>query len=282
MEKGQIRFEGRTEELLARPDLLRSVFIAGTGDVAAPRAPRRRRRPRSTDGHALDVRGVDKRYGGITAVDDVDFTVEPGEIVGIIGHNGAGKTTLMDCISGFTEIDGGSHPTQRRRRHRRVAARACHRRPRTLVPGSPAVPDAHCRRDPRHRLRAPPLVAQHPGRRLAACRPRSSPRTRSRAIVDELDRADGPHAVSRQAHRRAVDRHAARRGPGVHPRPGAVGPVARRAVERCRAEGDRGARRICSSGCVERTRLRDGRDRARHAVAARRSAIAWSPSNSVA
>jgi branched-chain amino acid transport system ATP-binding protein len=108
MEKGQIRFEGKTKDLLARPDLLRSVFIAGTADFGRKAVGRgSSKRPKSEE-LALDVRGVAKRYGGITAVDDVDFTVAPGEIVGIIGHNGAGKTTLMDCISGFTEIDGGS------------------------------------------------------------------------------------------------------------------------------------------------------------------------------
>jgi branched-chain amino acid transport system ATP-binding protein len=48
-----------------------------------------------------------KRFGGIAAVDHVDLHVQPGEIVGLIGHNGAGKTTLMDCISGFLQIDGG-------------------------------------------------------------------------------------------------------------------------------------------------------------------------------
>jgi branched-chain amino acid transport system ATP-binding protein len=51
--------------------------------------------------------GVIKRFGGITAVDQVDLTVRKGEIVGLIGHNGAGKTTLMDCISGFLATDGG-------------------------------------------------------------------------------------------------------------------------------------------------------------------------------
>jgi branched-chain amino acid transport system ATP-binding protein len=48
-----------------------------------------------------------KRFGGITAVDDVDLALREGEILGLIGHNGAGKTTLMDCISGFNTIDGG-------------------------------------------------------------------------------------------------------------------------------------------------------------------------------
>ena len=51
--------------------------------------------------------GVTKRFGGITALDDVDLTVDAGEIVGLIGQNGAGKTTLMDCISGFLDLDGG-------------------------------------------------------------------------------------------------------------------------------------------------------------------------------
>jgi len=48
------------------------------------------------------------RFGGIRAVDDVSFSVSPGEIVGIIGPNGAGKTTLYDLISGFTAKGGGA------------------------------------------------------------------------------------------------------------------------------------------------------------------------------
>jgi branched-chain amino acid transport system ATP-binding protein len=48
-----------------------------------------------------------KRFGGITAVDAVDLTIEPGRIVGLIGHNGAGKTTLFDLISGFQTADHG-------------------------------------------------------------------------------------------------------------------------------------------------------------------------------
>jgi branched-chain amino acid transport system ATP-binding protein len=48
----------------------------------------------------LEVEGVRKHFGGIAAVDGVSFTVEEGEILGIIGPNGCGKSTLFNCILG--------------------------------------------------------------------------------------------------------------------------------------------------------------------------------------
>ncbi len=55
----------------------------------------------------LDGRGVTKRFGGLVAVNNVDFQVFPKEIVGLIGPNGSGKTTLFDCLSRVQSIDEG-------------------------------------------------------------------------------------------------------------------------------------------------------------------------------
>jgi ABC-type branched-subunit amino acid transport system ATPase component len=65
--------------------------------------------PESLDPGAplLDVRGVRVRFGGVVAVDGVDLTVAPGEVVGVIGPNGAGKSTLLDVISGFVPPAAG-------------------------------------------------------------------------------------------------------------------------------------------------------------------------------
>ncbi|MCC6210497.1 MAG: ABC transporter ATP-binding protein [Burkholderiales bacterium] len=49
----------------------------------------------------LEVRRLAKQFGGLSAVEDVSFAVETGEIVGLIGPNGAGKTTLFEMASGF-------------------------------------------------------------------------------------------------------------------------------------------------------------------------------------
>lgn len=49
----------------------------------------------------LETRNLTRRFGGLTAVDSVDFSLRPGEIVGIIGPNGAGKTTLINLLAGI-------------------------------------------------------------------------------------------------------------------------------------------------------------------------------------
>src|SRR4029077_10172116 len=56
----------------------------------------------------LKVAGLVKRFGGLTATDGVDLTVEPGELHAVIGPNGAGKTTLINQLSGELAPDAGT------------------------------------------------------------------------------------------------------------------------------------------------------------------------------
>jgi ABC-2 type transport system ATP-binding protein len=63
---------------------------------------------RQTEATALlDVRGLSKRYGRTTAVDNLSFQVRAGEIVGLVGPNGAGKTTVLRCCVGILRPSAG-------------------------------------------------------------------------------------------------------------------------------------------------------------------------------
>lgn len=55
----------------------------------------------------LNLENISKSFGGLLAVNDVSFSIEKGEIIGLIGPNGAGKTTLMNVISGTYKPDNG-------------------------------------------------------------------------------------------------------------------------------------------------------------------------------
>ena len=105
LEKGQVRFRGPTAGLMDRPDVLRAVFLGGGDNLGPHHEDRPADRP--SRGVALEVRGLTKRFGGITAVNQVDLVVPPATIVGLVGHNGAGKTTLFDVMSGYLPADGG-------------------------------------------------------------------------------------------------------------------------------------------------------------------------------
>lgn len=56
----------------------------------------------------VEVRGVTKSFGRFTAIRDVSFAVQAGEILGLIGPNGAGKTTLFECLAGVQSCDSGT------------------------------------------------------------------------------------------------------------------------------------------------------------------------------
>jgi len=71
----------------------------------------------------LEVRGLVKRFLGVTALDAVDLRVESGELVSLIGPNGSGKTTLFNCVTGYLAADRG----QVRFRERDVTGVAPHR-----------------------------------------------------------------------------------------------------------------------------------------------------------
>jgi branched-chain amino acid transport system ATP-binding protein len=60
-----------------------------------------------TDRPLLELRGVDKAFGGLAVVSDLDLRVDEGEIVSVIGPNGAGKTTVFNLITGIYRPDAG-------------------------------------------------------------------------------------------------------------------------------------------------------------------------------
>src|SRR6476660_2602696 len=104
---------------------LRSQF--GNGKVRAREGSppvRLRRSERSTC--VIEVQHITKRYGNVTAVDDVSFRVERGEILGFLGPNGAGKTTTMRILTGYMPATEGKaivagfdvfeHPLEAKRR----------------------------------------------------------------------------------------------------------------------------------------------------------------------
>jgi branched-chain amino acid transport system ATP-binding protein len=121
MEKGEVRFEGPTAELLERDDIVRSVFLAAANEPPAQRAPARTRKRAAVKDTALAatvedlpradvlrVTDIGVAFGGVRAVDGVSFTVQDKEILGLIGPNGAGKTTVFDLVSGFLKPTGGT------------------------------------------------------------------------------------------------------------------------------------------------------------------------------
>lgn len=88
----------------------------------------------------LSLRGLMRRFGGLTAVDAIDLDLAKGELISIIGPNGAGKTTLFNLVTGLDRPDAGAVSFEGR------TSRGCRRsgsRPKALrVPSSSAASSA--------------------------------------------------------------------------------------------------------------------------------------------
>ena len=132
------------------------------------RARQRRRGRRTGPSCSRSTRSA-KRFGGIRAVDDTSFVLHEGEILGLIGPNGAGKTTIFDLISGFIRARRGPHRLRRRRHHRPLARPPRRARARPVVPGRPARPVAHGRREPRASASSATSTCATTSRRSSRC-----------------------------------------------------------------------------------------------------------------
>lgn len=65
----------------------------------------------------VEMRGITKHFGAVTALHSVDFMVQPAEVVGLVGDNGAGKSTLMKILTGVYRPDAGEIRFEGRRVH---------------------------------------------------------------------------------------------------------------------------------------------------------------------
>jgi branched-chain amino acid transport system ATP-binding protein len=64
--------------------------------------------PASAAGPLLEVEGLTVRFGGVTALEGVGFSVAEGEVVALVGPNGAGKTSVLNCLSGVVRAQAGA------------------------------------------------------------------------------------------------------------------------------------------------------------------------------
>ena len=62
-----------------------------------------------TDHPILSLRGINKSFGPVDVLKDVDFDLQPGQVTALVGDNGAGKSTMVKCISGTYAIDSGEY-----------------------------------------------------------------------------------------------------------------------------------------------------------------------------
>ncbi len=86
----------------------RHAWRADAGGSASARASFLVRGCRTHDRAPPPDAGISKRFPGVLALDDVDLTVAPGEMHGLLGENGAGKSTLLKILAGAQQPDAGT------------------------------------------------------------------------------------------------------------------------------------------------------------------------------
>ena len=106
-----------------------------------------------SDQPIIELRGINKSFGPVDVLKDVDFVARAGQVTALVGDNGAGKSTLVKCISGTYPIDSGEYLFEGKPVTVHSPARRQRPRHRDRLPGPRAV------RQPRHRPEHVPRAA---------------------------------------------------------------------------------------------------------------------------
>jgi branched-chain amino acid transport system ATP-binding protein len=137
----------------------------------------------------LKVSGITKRFGGFTALEQVDLTVARGERLGLIGPNGSGKSTLVNCISGTLRNEEGSI----RFAGHDLAGEPPHRRVRLGLARSFQIPKPFASMSVLDNLRIPLLYAARQHEKLVSERIVEE----AMEVLRQVGLADKAHAMSR-------------------------------------------------------------------------------------